>query len=47
MVIDSMFMYHFVNPDLRVEIIFRKERTTENRGTDFEIKDIDTFAHWY
>ena len=47
MVIDSMFMYHFVNPDLRVEIIFRKERTAENRGTDFEIKDIDTSAHWY
>ena len=47
MVIDSIFMYHFVNPDPRVEIIFRKERTTENRGIDFEIKDIDTFAHWY
>ena len=47
MVIDSMFMYHFVNPDLRVEIIFRKERTAENRGIDFEIKDIDTSANWY
>ena len=25
MVIDSMFVYHFADPDLRVEIIFRKE----------------------
>ena len=32
MVIDSMFVYHFVNPGLTVEIIFRKERTAENRG---------------
>ena len=27
-----MFVYQFVNPGLRVEIIFRKERTTENGG---------------
>ena len=32
MVIDSMFVYHFVNPGLRVEIIDRKERTAENGG---------------
>ena len=25
-----MFVYHFVDPDLRVEIIFRKEGTAEN-----------------
>ena len=25
-----MFAYHFVNLDLRVEIVFRKERTAEN-----------------
>ena len=25
-----MFVYLFVDPDLRVEIIFRKERTVEN-----------------
>ena len=30
MVIDSMFVYHFVDPDLRFEMIFRKERTAEN-----------------
>ena len=47
MAIDSMFVYHFVDPDLRVEIIFRKERTAENRGIDFEIVDIDTSVHWY
>ena len=34
MVIDSMFAYHFVDPDLRAEIIFRKERTAENGGPD-------------
>ena len=32
MVIDSMFVYHFFDPDLRVEVIFRKERTAENSG---------------
>ena len=47
MVIDSMLVYHFVDPDLRVEIIFRKERTAENGGIGFEIVDIDTSTHWY
>ena len=42
-----MFIYYFVNPDLRVEIIFRKERTSVNGGIDFEIVDIGTSAHWY
>ena len=44
-----MFAYHFVNPALIVEIIFRKERTAKNVGKeggrgggDFEIVDIDT-----
>ena len=27
-----MFVNLFVNPGLRVEIIFRKERTAENEG---------------
>ena len=40
-----MFVYHFVNPDLRVEIIFRKERTAENGRIDFEM--VETSAHWY
>ena len=34
-VIDSMFVYHF--PDLRVEMIFRKERTAVKWRIDFEI----------
>ena len=32
-----MFIYNFVDPDLKVEINFRKEGTTENGGIDFEI----------
>ena len=47
-----MFVYHFADPELRVQIIFRKERTAENGGEegrgdgiDFEIVDIDTSAH--
>ena len=34
-----MFVYHFVKPELGIEIIFRNEGTTENG-------DIDTSAHW-
>ena len=30
-----MFVYYFVDPDLRVKIIFKKERTAENGGIDF------------
>ena len=40
-----MFVYHFVDPDLRVDIIFRKEGTAENRGIDYEIGDIGTSTH--
>ena len=42
-----MFAYYFVDPDLRVEINFRKERTAESEEIDFEIVDIDTSVHWY
>ena len=37
-----MFVYYFVDLDLRVEIIFRKESTAESGVIDFEIVDIDT-----
>ena len=47
MVIDSIFVYHFVDLDLKVEVISRKDRTAENGGIDFEIGDIGTSAHWY
>ena len=42
-----MLAHHFLDPDLKVEIIFRKEGTAENGGIDFEIADIGTSAHWY
>ena len=46
MVIESMFVYHFVDPDLRVEIILRKEGTAENGCIDFEIGNIGNSARW-
>ena len=42
-----MFIYYFVDPDRKVEKIFRKERTAESEGIDFDITDIGTSAHWY
>ena len=42
-----MFLYHFVDPDLRVEIIFRKDMKAESGWIDFEIVDKDTSVHWY
>ena len=47
MVIDSILVSHFVDPDLRVEIFFEKERAAENGGVDFEIGDIGTSALLY
>ena len=46
-VIDSKFVCHFVDPDLRVDIFFEKEGSAENGGVDFEIWDIGTSAHFY
>ena len=40
-----MFVYYFVDPDSRVEIIFRKERKAESGRIHFEIEDIDTSVH--
>ena len=42
-----MFVYHFIDPDLRAERFFEKERTAENGVVDFEIGEIGTFAHLY
>ena len=47
MVISSIFAHHFGDPDLRVEIFFKKDGTAENRGIDFELGDIGTSAHCY
>ena len=46
-VIDSIFVYHFVDLDLKVEIFFEKEGAVENRDVDFEIGDVGTSAHLY
>ena len=45
--INSMFIYHFVDPDLRVETFFKKDQAAENGGVDFEIGDIGTSAHLF
>ena len=42
-----MFVYHFPDPALRVEMFFDKEGTEENGGVDFEIRDIGTSAYLY
>ena len=42
-----MFISHFVDTDLRVEIFFKKGWVAENGGPDFEIGDIGTSAHLY
>ena len=46
-VIDSMFVYYFVDPDLRVDIFLEKGEAAENGGVDFEIGDVDTSAQLY
>ena len=47
MVIDSILVSHFVDPDLKVKTFFEKDGIAENGGVDFEIGDIGTFAHLY
>ena len=42
-----MFVYYFVDPDLRVEKFFEKEGAAEMEDVDFEIKDIGTSPHLY
>ena len=40
-----MFLYYFVDPDLKVWAFFKKEGAPENAGVDFEVGDIDTSSH--
>ena len=40
-----MFVSHFIDSDLRVEIFFENKEVIENGGVDFEIRDIGTSAH--
>ena len=42
-----MFIYHFVDPYILVEIFIEKEEATEKGGIDFEIGDWDTSVHLY
>ena len=35
----TLLAYHFVDPDLGVEMFFGKEGAAEKRGIDFEIGD--------
>ena len=42
-----MFVYHFEDPDLKIETFFEKGETGENGGVNFEIGDISTSAHLY
>ena len=37
-----MFVYHFVDPDMKVETFSEKDEVAENGGVDFEIGDIGT-----
>ena len=40
-----MLVSHFVHPDVRVLIFFKKKETAEKWRIDFEIGDIDTPAY--
>ena len=40
----TMFVYHFVDSDLRV--IFRKRKSNRTREIDFEIEDETSHAHY-
>ena len=42
-----MFVYHFVEPDLKVETFLEKDEAAEIGGVDFEIWDISTSVHLY
>ena len=42
-----MFVYHFVDPDLSVEIFLENKGPAENRGVDFKIGDISTSTRLY
>ena len=40
-----MFVYHFVDLDLRVEAFFKNDEARENGGVDFEIGDVCIYVH--
>ena len=44
-VINSIFIYHFIDPDLRVETIFEKDEAKENGGVDCEIALVHKYLY--
>ena len=42
-----MFVYHFVDPDLRIEIFFKNKGAAEYVGVDFKIGGTNTSSHLY
>ena len=42
-----MFVYHFVDHDLRAEAFFKRDEAAENRSVDFKIGDIGISVHLY
>ena len=42
-----MSVYHFVNPDLRIDNFFGKKGDAENLDAVFQIMNIGTSAHFY
>lgn len=47
MLLDTLSVCRFLDPDCEVKILFKKEEATEKGGVDFEIEDRDTSAHLY
>ena len=47
MVINTIFVRHFVDPDLGVEIFLEKELTIEKEGFGFKIRNRGTSSHLY
>ena len=39
-----MLLHHFVDPDLRAETFFEKERPKEKRGIGFETRGIEVLC---
>ena len=42
-----MFVFHFVDPNMRVEIFFQKDEAPEKVGVDFEIENLSNSTHLY
>ena len=40
-----MFVYHFVDPELRLQLFFVKKGAAKTEGVDTEIGDIGTSTH--